>query len=195
MPGVEETRVPVKSPVLVTPVQHGTRVRMSPAGGRRAEVTGVRSGVTHPVDVVRDGIDVGVGIGVEMLSGLTTIPGSLNDMVQMRDHTYRNKGVAVIVECDTPGVTGPVRENFKLMPGWVIAEHPGVKPIRSSSGVPGLPILECVNTPCVPYSQPSGPQVKVLRVSCVSWYPKPSNRICGSPAGASPDSSMGMNIR
>ena len=39
---------------------------------------------------------------------------------------------------------------------------------RWLSGVPGLPISELLNTPWQPYNQPSGPHVKLFRVSCVS---------------------------
>ena len=42
-----------------------------------------------------------------------------------------------------------------------------------------------MNTPWVPYSQPSGPHEKVLSISWVSWYPQPSSRTCGGPAGTS----------
>ena len=46
---------------------------------------------------------------------------------------------------------------------------PALIGMRSLSGVPGLPTRECVKTPWQPYSQPSGPQMKVFSVSCVSW--------------------------
>ena len=51
--------------------------------------------------------------------------------------------------------------------GWY-RHTPALIGWRSASGVPGLPTFEWVNTPWQPYNQPSGPQVNVFSVSCVS---------------------------
>jgi len=74
----------------------------------------------------------------------------------------------MIVEIHAPRIAGAFRKHFELMRRRMIAPDAAVMGVRLAFGVPGLPTFECVNTPWQPYSQPSGPQMNALRVSCVS---------------------------
>ena len=97
---------------------------MAAAGRVAAVVAAVRRG-TEIVKVVGDVVDVGVGVGVEMVAGLPQIAAALNDVEAVRDDTRLDKHLAVVVEVEAPRVAGAVGENFKDMLGRMITPDAG----------------------------------------------------------------------
>ena len=150
------------------------------AGGIAAIVPAVR---LRPdvVPVLGDRRDVDVRVRVEMLPRLPFVPPALDDVPEVRDHAGFDEEVAVLVVVEAPRVRSAVGEDFEDVLRRMVSPDAGVDRLRACLGVPGLPTRLCVNTPWQPYSQPSGPQMKLFSVSCVSSIPQPSSRICGCP--------------
>src|SRR5258708_3836699 len=63
-------------------VDHGAAVGVAAAGGIAAVVAAVRVGADI-VEMVGDGVDVGVSVRVEMVAGLAQIPPPLDDVETM----------------------------------------------------------------------------------------------------------------
>ncbi len=79
------------------------------------------------MQVIGDRHDVAVSVGIEMLSTLPLISGSLNDVIQVRNHAGGDECLAVIVEVDAPRIARPVCEHVEFMPCRMVT------PDRSSS--------------------------------------------------------------
>ena len=91
---------------------------MAASGGIRAAVAAVRVG-TQVMPVVGDGLDVVVGIGIEMLARLPLVPAPLDHVVKMRDDAGGDDHLAAGVEVDPPGVAGAVGEDLEnVTSGW-----------------------------------------------------------------------------
>ena len=121
-----------------------------PASSERLDCPRVATGRPSNGDV-GDRLDVVVGVGIEVLPGLPLIPAALNHVIQVRNHAGGEEGLAVVVEIDAPGIAGAVGEDFEFVPRRVIAPDAGVDAARDRRrGVPGLPTVECVNTPWQP---------------------------------------------
>ena len=95
------------------------------AGGVGAVVAGVRR-VADPVAVVGDGLDVVVGVGIEVLAGLPLVAAALNHVIQVRDDAGGDERLAVVVEIDAPGIARAVGEDLEDVPRRVIAPDAGV---------------------------------------------------------------------
>ncbi len=100
--------------------------------------------------MIGDGVDVVVGVRVEVRAGLPLVSRTLDDVVQVRNHAGRAERLAVVVEIDAPRIAGSFGEDFELVPRGMISPNAALSGIRSRSGVPGLPTRECVNTPWQP---------------------------------------------
>ena len=130
-----------------------------------------------------------VGVGVVARPRLPLVDAAGHHVEQVRDHTARQDELAVgVPPVHAPRVRRALGENLELLRdfGWnrqtaafmrvagavelVVAVF-----LHVARGSPWVPshLSDAVNTPCRPYSQPSGPHWKVLSVSCVSWLPKP----------------------
>src|SRR5262249_52984003 len=100
-------------------------VRMPAAGavGLAVAAVRVRSDV---VPVLRDRLDVGVGVRVEVLARLALVPPALDDVPVVRDHARLAEELAVFVEVHPPRVAGALGEHLKNVPGRVVAPDAGV---------------------------------------------------------------------
>src|SRR5207245_2550542 len=82
--------------------------------------------VAQVVQMVGNGRDVGIGEGIEMAPCLPIVARALDDVKHVRNDASRGKGLAVIVEIDSPGITGPLGENLELVPERMIAPDAGI---------------------------------------------------------------------
>src|SRR5690606_443059 len=112
---VHKNRIPIDAPMLIAQVEHRSGMGMPATGGGRPEVAGMRPLVAQPVHVIGDGLDIVVGIGIEVFAALPMVPRSLYHMEEMRDNAYRGKRMPIVVEIDTPRVTRAVREDLKYV--------------------------------------------------------------------------------
>jgi hypothetical protein len=78
------------------------------------------------VRVVGDGLDVLVGVRVEVLPGLPLIPPARHDVVEMRDDAGGDEELAMLVVIEPPGIAGAMREDLKLMPHGMVTPHAGI---------------------------------------------------------------------
>ncbi len=76
--------------------------------------------------VISDCLDVVVGVWIEMVARLSFVPAALDDVIQVRNNASRQEGLAMIIEVDTPRITGAVREDFEDMSRWMIAPDAGI---------------------------------------------------------------------
>ncbi len=120
---VEEQLAAVLLRPVVAEVNHGSAVSVSAAGvvgsfWHVGFVTPPRVvlDVARVVQVVGDGLDVVVGVRVEVVPRLSLIAGSGDDVVQVRNDARRDEGVALLVEVHAPRVAGSVSEHFELVP-------------------------------------------------------------------------------
>ena len=61
-----------------------------------------------------------------MSSGLTVKSAALNYMEQVGNNTAGKKSLAIVIEVNTPRVTGSFAKYFKLFFGWMIAPDSGI---------------------------------------------------------------------
>src|SRR5690606_39752923 len=123
---VHEDLIAVLRRPLSAEVDHCTCVRMAAADVVAAVAIGLIPLIADPVPVLRDRLDVGVGIWIEMLPGLPVVAGTVDDVKQVRNDTTRQKGLAAIVEVHAPRVARTVGENLELVPRRVIAPDAGI---------------------------------------------------------------------
>ena len=119
---VEEDLVAIPIGPIVSEVDHRTAVGVSSSciGGvvlnaRFVAPPSVVADTSRIVQVIGDGFDIRVDVAVEMLAGLTLVVCPLDDMVQVRDHTGGDEGLAVVIEIDTPWIGGPPGEDLELV--------------------------------------------------------------------------------
>ena len=67
------------------------------------------------VEMICNSLDIPISVRIEMSTALALIAGYLNDVIQVRNHTSRDECITVIIEIESPGITGPVSEYFKLV--------------------------------------------------------------------------------
>ena len=92
-----------------------------------------------------------------------------DDVPEVVDHAVGDEHFAVFVPVEAPGVGGAVGEGFEHFPRRVVrARRRSPCRMRSFWGVPGLPTHDFVWMPLQPYSQPSGPQARLLKTLCLS---------------------------
>src|SRR5437588_13107494 len=99
---------------------------MTAARRSGARIGSVRSLVANPMDMIRDGFDVLVSVGVEMGAGLALKTSALNHVEQMRDDAGFDEALAIFVEINSPGVAGAFAKKLKNVFGGMIARHAGV---------------------------------------------------------------------
>ena len=147
---VHEERAAVLGRPGAAQVDHRAGVGMAAAGGVGPAVAAMRVGA-EVMPVIGDGLDVVVGVGIEMLARLPLVPASLDHVVEVGDDAGGDEHLAAGVEVDAPGVAGAVGEDLEGVPGRVIAPDAGVdRECVRQSGVPGLPTREWVKTPWQP---------------------------------------------
>ena len=131
---VHEDRVAIlRRPAVAPEIDHRAGVGVAAAGRARAAVGGVRSLRADPVPVIGDGLDVVVGVRIEVLARLPLVPSALDDVVEVLDDARGREGVAVVVEVEPPRVARALGEDFEDVPGRVIAPDAAVE--RRAVGV------------------------------------------------------------
>ena len=106
-------------------VDHGAGMGVAAAGRVGAVVARVRRRA-DPMPMLGDRLDVVVGVGVEVLAGLTLVAAALNHVIQVRDHAGREKRLALVVEIDAPRIARAVGEDFEHVLRGVIAPDAGI---------------------------------------------------------------------
>src|SRR5262249_11884147 len=106
-------------------VTHQAAMGVSAAGAVGFVVARPRVGPL-PMQMIGDGLDVVIGVRIEVGAGLAMIAAPLDDVEGMRNDTGLDKCLAVIVEIEAPGIAGPVREDLELVPSRMIAPDAGV---------------------------------------------------------------------
>ena len=111
---VHEDRVAVlRRPGVAAEVDHRAGVRVAAAGRRRSAVAGVRPLPSDPVHVIGDGLDVVVGVRVEVLARLPLVARALDDVVQVLDDARGRERMAVVVEVEAPRIAGAFGEHLE----------------------------------------------------------------------------------
>src|SRR5690606_413973 len=123
---IKEYGIPVKSPVFVPQIEHGSGMRMASASFARTEITCMRPAVTHPMDMICNGFYIVIGISVKMISPLALVTGTLDHMIKMRNYTYCSKCMSVIIEIKSPGITCAVGKHLKFMAKRMVSPYSGV---------------------------------------------------------------------
>ena len=88
--------------------------------------------------VVGYGLDVLIGVGVEVLPGLPVIPPAGDDVVEVRYDARGDEPLAMLVVIETPGIAGAMREDLKLMAHRMIAPDTGIDGLAMVIGGAGL---------------------------------------------------------
>ena len=131
---VHEDRAAIlRRPAVAPEIDHRAGVGVAASGRARAAVGGMRPLLAHPVAVIGDGLDVVVGVRIEVLVRLPLVPSALDDVVQVLDDAGGREGVAVVVEVEPPRIARALGESFEDVPGRVIAPDPAVE--RRAVGV------------------------------------------------------------
>ncbi len=122
---VHEQFVPIFLWPFIAEIDHGTCVSMPTASRIGATVAAMRIG-THIVPVIGDGLDIVVGIGIKVLASLAFIAATLNHVIEMGYDTSGDKGLASIVEVDTPWIAssvGRILRTHVVLDGISIRPH------------------------------------------------------------------------
>src|SRR6516225_2860516 len=106
-------------------VNHRAAMGVSAAGTVGSVVTPMGRGADI-VDMVRNGGDVRIRERIEMVSGLSVVACTLDDVERMRNDAGLTKSLAVIVEVQTPRIAGAMGEHFENMLRGMIAPNAGI---------------------------------------------------------------------
>ena len=100
------------------------QARVCVAAARRvaAVVAAVRRGAEE-MTVIGDGLDVVVGVRVEMLPGLPLVARALDDVEEVRNHARLGKEIAVRIPINPPRIARAVREHLEFLPLRLVAPH------------------------------------------------------------------------
>ena len=93
-------------------VDHQAAVGVAAAGAVGAAVAAVRVRAV-PVQVVGDGLDVVVGVRVEVRARLPLIAAALDDVEGVRNDAGLDEGLAVVVEVEAPRIARAVGEDLE----------------------------------------------------------------------------------
>ena len=128
----EQQQAPVVSREIVAVIDRESAMGMAAArlvGARRLHDTAFGRAVddrTREVRVIRDRLDVVVGVGLEMLTGLTLVAGARQHMVKVGDHAGRDEHIPAGVEIEAPGIARALGEDLELPRAGVEAPDAGV---------------------------------------------------------------------
>ena len=90
------------------------------------------------VGVVGDGLDVFVGVRVEVLAGLALVAAAGDDVVEVGDDAGGDEPFAMLVVVEAPGVAGAVGEDFEFVADGVVAPDAGVEGLAFGVGGAGF---------------------------------------------------------
>ena len=132
----EEELIPIRRREEAALVDGEAAVRVTAAEGVSVAVHHTCAGgfvegdigarIASVVRVVGDGLDVVIGVGIEVLTGLPLIPPAGDDVIQMRDDAGGDEELAMLIVIEPPRVAGALGEDFKRVPHRVIAPHAGI---------------------------------------------------------------------
>src|SRR5690606_29181296 len=77
--------------------------------------------------MISDFLDIIIGIGVEVLTRLAQVSGSLYGMEHVWNHTNGDKGVTVFIKVNPPGIACSLTEQFKLLRNGMVSPYSGVQ--------------------------------------------------------------------
>ena len=83
--------------------------------------------VPHPMPVIGNRANVGIGVLLEVLSPLPEVAGPLHHVEQVGNDAAGQEALSLVIEIDSPGIAGAVGEDFELTPGGVIPPDAGVE--------------------------------------------------------------------
>src|SRR6187431_552783 len=73
------------------------------------------------MSMIRNRLDIVVGVRVEMLPGLPLVASALNHVEKMRDYAGLGEELAIRIEIDAPRIAGALGENLELILRGMIA--------------------------------------------------------------------------
>src|SRR5680860_64377 len=114
-------------PCIAPQIYHSTGMGVAATGRRGPKITGMGATVSQIMHVVGNGLDIIIGIGIEMLPPLSLIPRPLNDMVHMGNNANGDKGMSIVVKIYSPRVTGTFGKDLELMSGRMVAPYRGIQ--------------------------------------------------------------------
>ena len=83
--------------------------------------------MSREVGVVADRLDGGIGVGVEVGSGLFVINSALDDVEEMGDNAAGGEAMADIIEVEAPGIGETAGEDFERLRFRVEAPNAGIE--------------------------------------------------------------------
>ena len=126
----DEKALPVAVGPVVAQVDHGTDVGVTSAGRAvllvALALTRVGPPAAGPVDVIGTALEQAVEITVEVLAVHALEVRAGDDVEEVRDHAVGDESLPVIVEIETPGVGGTVRDGLENLAGGMIAPDAAV---------------------------------------------------------------------
>src|SRR5207245_9361251 len=114
------------------------RVGVAAACRSRAGVAGVRPFIARPVNVIGNGLEVVINVGIEMRTGLPLVARALNDVEQVWNDAGLDEALALFVEVNAPGIAGAFGEDLEAVLGGMIAPNAGVDARALAVGRAGL---------------------------------------------------------
>src|SRR5690606_38888218 len=114
-------------PGIPAQVDHGPCMGMTAACGSRSEVARMWSPIPHIVDMIRNGLDIIIGIRIKMFATLALISGPLDNMEHMWNYTNGNKRMSIIIEIYPPWVTSALGKDLKFMSCRMIPPYAGIQ--------------------------------------------------------------------
>src|SRR6185436_4636111 len=143
---------------IVALIHHHARVRVAAADRAAAGVAGVRTFVAGVMQMVGNGLDVIVNVGINYLSALTVagdasrffgvdgkmlaalaiVATTLNHVEEVGDDTRFNPALAVFIKIHAPRIARAFGKNFEDVLCWMIAPDTGVHPLTLFLGRAGF---------------------------------------------------------
>ena len=121
----EAALVDGEAAVRVTAAERVGVVVHHACAGRFVEAD-IGSRIAGVVRVVGDGLDVFIGVRVEVLPGLSVVSPTGDDVVEMRNDARGDEPLAMLVVIEPPRVAGAMREDLELMPHGMVTPHAGI---------------------------------------------------------------------
>src|SRR5262245_356032 len=122
----EELATILLGPIVLLINQHAG-VGVTATRGCGTGIAGVRTLVADPVDVVGEGLDVVVNVGVEVRASLPVKTAALNHVEEMRNNAGFDDALAVFIEVNAPGIAGAFGEQFENVFGGMITPDAGIQ--------------------------------------------------------------------
>src|ERR1043166_5356925 len=107
-------------------IDHQAGMRMTASSRIGPSIGGVRTLGAGIVEVIGDGGNVFVGISVEMLACLPFVSATLDHVKEMRDHARFDQTLPMLVEINSPGITGSLGEHLELFASGMITPDAGI---------------------------------------------------------------------